>query len=103
MDSKGKRGQAYNLNLAGSDILAPDVVSGRHISPKCYTRPLCAHHICGSFYSSLKLKCPPSPFLSLKKSPNACLTRIRRALTAYGGTDLCLRTLRLNLHLRHPC
>jgi hypothetical protein len=39
MDSKGKRGQAYNLNLAGSDILAPDVVSGRHISPKCYTRP----------------------------------------------------------------
>ena len=40
---------------------------------------------------------------SLKKSPEACLTRIRRALTAYGGTDLCLRTLRLNLHLRHPC
>jgi hypothetical protein len=94
-----KRGQAYNLNLAGSDILAPDVVSGRHISPKCYTRPLCAHHICGSFYSSLpwghlrlrlqfKLKCPPSPFLSLQKSPSLCLTRIRRTLELSTNTTL---------------
>jgi hypothetical protein len=40
---------------------------------------------------------------ALQKSSSACLNRIRRALTAYGGTDLCLRTLRLNLHLRHPC
>ena len=36
---KGKRGQAYNLNLAGSDILAPDGRGNWHISPKCDTSP----------------------------------------------------------------
>ena len=30
--------QAYNLNLAGSDILAPDGGGNRHISPKCSNR-----------------------------------------------------------------
>jgi len=39
MSGKGKRGQAYNLNLAGSDILAPDGRCNWHGCPKCYTRP----------------------------------------------------------------
>ena len=59
MSGKGKRGQAYNLNLAVSDLLVPDGIGNWPISPKCYTRQLFVHHICGSFYSSLKLKCPP--------------------------------------------
>jgi hypothetical protein len=39
MSGKGKRGQAYNLNLAGSGILAPDGRCNWHGCPKCYTRP----------------------------------------------------------------
>ncbi len=39
MSGKGKRGQTYNLNLAGSDILASDGRCNWHISPECYTRP----------------------------------------------------------------
>ena len=34
-----KRGHAYNLNLAGSGILAPYGGSGRHNHPKCSTGP----------------------------------------------------------------
>jgi hypothetical protein len=49
--------------------------------PKCYTRPRFVHHICGSFDSSLKLKCSLSPFLSLQESPQTCLNRIRRSAT----------------------
>jgi hypothetical protein len=85
---EGKRGQAYNLNITVSELLVPDGRGNWHISPKCYTRPTFIHHICRSFYSSLpwghlrlrlrfKLMCPPAPFLSLPKSPQACLIRIR--------------------------
>lgn len=38
-DMPSKRGQAYNLNLAGSNILAPDGRCIRHNCPKCYARP----------------------------------------------------------------
>jgi hypothetical protein len=75
------QGQAYNLNIAVSGILVPDGRCNRHISPKCYTRQLFVHHICGSFYSSLKLKFSHSPFLSLQKFPQTCLNRIRRSAT----------------------
>jgi hypothetical protein len=34
-----KQGQAYNLNIEGSDILAPDGRGNWHGCPKCYTRP----------------------------------------------------------------
>jgi hypothetical protein len=78
MSGKGKSGQTYNLNLAGSDILASDGRGNWHISPKCYTRPTFIHHICRSFHSSFKLKYPSCPFHFLQKSPQTCLNRLRR-------------------------
>jgi len=79
-ESEGKRGQAYNLNIAVSDFLVPDGRGNWHISPKCYTRQLLLPHSTTPFHSSFKLKYPPCPFLSLQKSPQTCLNRIHRAL-----------------------
>jgi hypothetical protein len=39
MSGKGKRGQAYNLNLAGSGILAPDGRCSWHRCRACSTSP----------------------------------------------------------------
>jgi hypothetical protein len=64
-----KRGQAYNLNIAVSDLLVLDGRGNWHLSPKCYTRQLLLPHSTTPFHSSFKLKYPPCPFLSLQKSP----------------------------------
>ena len=70
--------QAYNLNLAGSDILAPDGGGNRHISPKCSNRAFWDRkretNMARDRHVTRIWK------HSLKKSPNACLNRIRRAL-----------------------
>jgi hypothetical protein len=78
MSGKGKSGQTYNLNLAGSDILASDGRCNWHISPKCYARQLLLPHSTTPFHSSFKLKYPSCPFHFLQKSPQTCLNRLRR-------------------------
>jgi hypothetical protein len=77
---EGKRGQAYNLNIAVSDFLVRDGRGNWHISPKCYARQHLLPHSTTPFHSSFKLKYPPCPFLSLHKSPSVCLNHIRRTL-----------------------
>ena len=92
---KGKRGQAYNLNLAGSDILAPDGRGNWHISPKCSTSPNSNRALWDrKRETNMARDCHVTRQLrgrgwkviriwqhSLQKSPNACLTRIHRGLT----------------------
>ena len=76
----GKRGQAYNLNIADS-VTAP--LGGRYNStgnPKCYVRQKSnrvAHQLRRQGWKDFRIWQH-----SLKKSPNACLTRIRRALAS---------------------
>jgi hypothetical protein len=92
---EGKRGQAYNLNLAGSDILAPDGRGNWHISPKCSTSPnsnrafwdrkrednmACDRHVTRQFRGR-GWKVIRIWQHSLKKSPATYLNRLHRALT----------------------
>ena len=95
MSGKGKRGQAYNLNLAGSDILAPDGRYHWHGCPKCYTRPKTNRafwdrkrrdNMARDRRVTRQLRCRGWSVNrvwqhSLENSPNACLNRIRRTLT----------------------
>ena len=87
--------QAYNLNLAGPDILAPDGGGNRHISPKCSNRAFwdrkretnmardrrVNRSLRGRGWKVIRIWQH-----SLKKSPNACLNRIRRALSTDPGS-----------------
>jgi len=102
--SKGKRGQAYNLNLAGSDILAPDGRGNWHISPKCSSSPNSNRacwdrkretNMARDRHVTRQLRGRGCKVIRvwqhcLQKSPAACLNRIRHALTTYRGTDLRL-------------
>jgi DNA mismatch endonuclease (patch repair protein) len=88
---KGKRGQAYNLNLAGSGILAPDGRGNWHISPKCDTSPKTNRdflvrkretNMARDRHVTRQLRGRGWKVIriwqhSLKKSPCVCLTRIR--------------------------
>ncbi len=94
MSGKGKSGQAYKLNLAGSDILAPDGRYHWHGCPKCYTRPKTnraiwdrkretnmardrrvTRQLQGRGWKVIRIWQH-----ALQKPSSACLTRIRRAL-----------------------
>jgi G:T-mismatch repair DNA endonuclease (very short patch repair protein) len=88
---KGKRGQAYNLNLAGSDILAPDGRGNWHISPKCSNRAFwdrkCEENMARDRRVNRSLRGRGWKVIrtwqhALQKSSSACLNRIRRALAA---------------------
>jgi len=94
MSGKGKRGQTYNLNLAGSDILASDGRCNWHISPKCYTRPKTnrkfwdkkrTDNMARDKRVTRQLRRQGWKVIriwqhTLQKSPSVCLSRLRRAL-----------------------
>jgi DNA mismatch endonuclease (patch repair protein) len=94
MTGKGKRGQTYNLNLAGSDILASDGRCNWHGCPKCYTRPKTnrkfwdkkrADNMARDRCVTRQLRRQEWKVVriwqhSLRKYPDGCLNRIRRAL-----------------------
>ena len=88
---KGKRGQAYNLNLAGSDILAPDGRGNWHISPKCSNRAFWDRkretNIARDRRVTRQLRGRGWKVIrtwqhALQKSPAACLNRIHSSLTS---------------------
>ena len=91
---EGKRGQAYNLNIAVSDLLVPDGRGNWHISPKCYTRPKTNRafwdrkredNITRDRRVNRQLRRQGWKVIriwqhALQKSPQTCLTRLRRTL-----------------------
>jgi hypothetical protein len=92
---EGKRGQAYNLNIAVSDFLVPDGRGNRHISPECYTRPKTnrafwdrkrEQNMARDKRVNRQLRQQGRKVIriwqhALQKSPQSCLNRIRRTLT----------------------
>jgi G:T-mismatch repair DNA endonuclease (very short patch repair protein) len=95
MSGKGKRGQTYNLNLAGSDILASDGRCNWHGCPKCCTRPKTnrgfwhrkrEENMARDRRVNLQLGGRGWKVIriwqqALQKSPQICLNRIRRHAT----------------------
>jgi hypothetical protein len=99
---EGKRGQAYNLNIAVSDLLVSDGRGNWHISPKCDTSPKTnrafwdrkrATNMARDRRVNRQLRRQGWKVIriwqhSLQKCPSVCLKRIRRALLT--ATDMML-------------
>ncbi len=99
MSGKGKRGQTYHLNLAGSDTLASDGRCNWHVCPKCYTRPKTNRafwdrkgetNMARDRRVNRQLRQQGWRVIriwqhSLKKSPSTCLSRLRRTLYSRGS------------------